>query len=100
MMRSRRHRARSPAQWLAQNPFLTVAILAGLSLAALTAEIGNARVMQMAWQTLGYGYHVTADVLSRILSELPDWIAIAMTAVIGTLLYLLLDTIWRRLKPE
>jgi hypothetical protein len=100
MMHSKRHRVRSPTQWLAQNPFLTAAILAGLSLAALMTETGNERVMRMAWQTLGYGYHATADLLSRMLSELPDWITIAMTAVVGTLLYLLLDTIWRRLKPE
>lgn len=100
MMRSKRHRAMSPGQWLAHNPFLAVAILAGLALGALKAGVGNERFMEMAWLTLGYGFHATATFLSRVLPDLPAWMAIMLTAVAGLLVYLLLDSIWRRLKPQ
>ncbi len=100
MLRSRRHRAKSPLQWLAHNPFLTVALLSGLALAALWLELGNERLMERSWLVLGYGFHVAADWLARILPDLYGWLEVALTAVVGLGLYLLLDAIWRRLRPE
>lgn len=99
MMRSRRHRARSPIQWLAHNPFLTMAILAGLSLAALSAQVGQEGIMSSVWLVLGVGFHIASAFLSTLLPDLEGWVSMALIAVVGLMPYLVLDAFWRRLKP-
>lgn len=100
MMRSKRPRTRSPIQWLAHHPFLTLAILAGLILVASWLGIGNERLLDRAWLVLGYGFHVANDLLSSILPDLVEWLELALTAVVGLGFYLLLDAVWQRLRPE
>ena len=100
MMRSKRRRARTPTQWLAHHPFLTLAILSGLALAALQLEAGQKSVLESAWRVLGYGFHVANDLLSSILPDLVGWLELALTAVVGLGFYLLLDAVWQRLRPE
>ncbi len=100
MMRSKRHRAMTPIQWVSHNPFLSIAILAGISLAALQLDLGNAGFIEACWRFLGYGFHVVGGFLSRILPDLHGWLELALIAVVGLGLYLLLDVIWRWLRPE
>ena len=100
MMRSRRHQSMSPGQWLALNPFLAVAIIAGVALAAHTWNIGSEQITGWLWNVLGYGFHVVGNLLNSILPDLEGWIYIALTAVLGLVLYLLLDALWRRLRPS
>ena len=100
MMRSRRHRSMSPGQWLAHHPFLTVAIIAGLALAARAWNIGNEQVTEWMWLILGYGFHAAGNLLDRILPDLEGLIAIALTATLGLVPYLFLDVLWRRMRPS
>jgi len=100
MMRSKRHRARSPIQWLVQHPFLTLAILAGLVRAAMWLGIGSEHLLERAWLVLGYGFHVADNLLSSVLPDLSGWLELALIAVIGLTFYLLLDAVWQRLRPE
>ena len=100
MMRSKRHRTMTPVQWVTFNPFLTIAIIAGLSLAAQQLDFGNVGFFEGCWRFFGYGFRLVDGVLSHIIPDLQGWLEIALIGVIGLGLYLLLDTIWRRLRPE
>jgi hypothetical protein len=100
MMRSRRHRARGPFQWVAYHPFLTAAILAGLSLAALWAGIGDELIMSATWLVLGAGFHLAGMLLDGLLPDLTGWVEPALVGVVGLIPYLLLDRLWLRIKPE
>lgn len=90
----------SPGQWVAHHPFLTIAVIAGLVLAARTWNIGNEQVMDWMWLILGYGFHAVEGWLNNILPDLDGWIHIALTVTLGLILYLLLDVLWQRIRPS
>ncbi|QKK02858.1 MAG: hypothetical protein HND55_09505 [Pseudomonadota bacterium] len=100
MLRSPQKRPRSLRRWLVDHPFLCVAILAGLIFAAMHTNLVSGSAVTTAWQYLGVGFHVTANVLARLLPGIPGWLDAAMVVVIGLLPYLVLDALWRYLKPD
>jgi hypothetical protein len=87
---------------LKRNPFLCLAILAGLAFAALyflTPESGSSlhTVLTLAWKYLGFGFHLAAWLLDYLLSGLPTDMEMLLIAVVGLFVYLLADGVWRYL---
>lgn len=100
MMQSPRKPPRSLRRWVIDHPFLCVAILAGLTFAAMHAGLANGKAITAAWQFLGLGFHLTANLIARWLPDIPGWLDVAMVVVIGLIPYVAVDAAWRYLKPD
>lgn len=99
MMQSQRQPPRSLRRWVVDHPFLCVAILAGLIFGAMQSGLLGGAAASTAWQILGFGFHATTNALARWLPDIPGWLETAMVAVIGLMPYLMIDAVWRFLKP-
>lgn len=100
MLRSPRKRPPSLRRFIFDNPFLCVAIVAGLIFGAMYFGLASDSIAVAAWQLLGFGFHATANLLARWMPDIPGWLDALMVAVIGLVPYLVLDTVWRYLKPD
>ena len=98
MMRSRAASSRSLTEMIRDNPFLCVAFLAGVSLAALESDVGSESILALMWKVLGFGFHLTATWPERMMPDIPDWLGIGMGIALGLLPYLIADFTWRRLR--
>jgi apolipoprotein N-acyltransferase len=102
MMRSKR-RTRVPLrQRVRDNPFLIIALLSGLGLALLLLlepSAGSALdlVLGFLWETLGLGFHWMGNLVGRLLPDLDLLLARLLTALLGLMLYLIADMLWRHL---
>ncbi|WP_181918377.1 MULTISPECIES: hypothetical protein [unclassified Wenzhouxiangella] len=98
MLRSPTQRSRSITELIRDNPFLCVAFLSGLSLAALEADVGSQGMFEWLWQVLGIGFKLTADWPQKLMPGMTGWLSIAMNIVLGLIPYLLADIVWRHLR--
>lgn len=99
MMRSKRKRPKSFLRWLAENPFLCLALLSLAIFGAMALGLESTTGFVLAWNTLGIGFHLAAATVSRILPGLSGWLEISLTGVLGLLPYVLADAAWQRIKP-
>ncbi len=104
MMRSPTGRRVPMGQRLLANPFLCLAILAGLALGLiLSLNLGPGDstfgALSFVWQTLGFGFFWMAGVVDGLMPGLPEELSLALGALSGLMLYLLADALWRRLTP-
>lgn len=98
MMRSRASSSRSLSEMIRDNPFLCAAFLAGISLAALEADVGSRAILDLIWTVLGAGFHLTATWPEKLMPGVSGWLAVASGIAIGLMPYLLADVIWRHLR--
>lgn len=98
MMRSRSSSSRTLTEMIRDNPFLCVAFLAGLTLAALESDVGSRAVLDLLWVVLGFGFHLTATWPQKIIPGASGWLEVGMGITLGLIPYLLADIIWRRFR--
>lgn len=98
MMRSRRNTSRSLSEMIRDNPFLCLAFISGIALAAREAAVGSEAFMAMMWGLLGFGFHLTATLPQKLMPGVGPWLGIAMGLGLGLIPYLVLDVIWRLFK--
>lgn len=100
ILRSPRKRPPSQRRFIFDNPFLCVAIVTGLIFGAMLFDLLSGEAAVAVWRFLGIGFHATANLLARWMPDIPGWLDALMVAVIGLVPYLVLDTVWRYLKPD
>jgi drug/metabolite transporter (DMT)-like permease len=103
MLRAPQPRKASLGRRLLDNPFLALAIIAAIAFAVLfflqpAPESSLFRLLTTIWQTLGIGFHLAANLVARLIPDLPELLDVALVALVGLLPYLLADAIWRRLR--
>jgi hypothetical protein len=104
MMRSPNRRRVPLGQRLLANPFLCLAILAGLAfglilLLNLSPGDSSFAILNFVWQTLGFGFFWMGGVVDSLIPGLPEELSLALAGLCGLVLYLLADALWRRLMP-
>lgn len=100
MMRSRASSSRSLTEMIRDNPFLCAAFLAGLTLAALKSDIGSTAILQATWTVLGFGFHLTASWPEKLIPSVDGWLKVALSIMLGLLLYLIADVFWRHMRSR
>lgn len=97
-MRSRASNSRSLTEMVRDNPFLCVAFLAGLCLAALEANVGSRDFLEWMWTVLGVGFHLTSGWPAKVIPGSTGWLATGMGIVLGLIPYVLADIVWRHIR--
>ncbi len=100
MMRSRAHSSRSFTEMIRDNPFLCAAFLAGLTLAALKSDVGSKAILQTMWTVLGFGFHLTASWPEKLIPSADGWLKLALGIMLGLLVYLIADVVWRQVRSR
>lgn len=100
MMRSRASNTRSLAEMVRDNPFLCIAFLAGLCLAAVEADVGPREFLNWMWTVLGFGFHLTSGWPENLIPGSTGWLAIGMGIVLGLIPYVLADIVWRHIRQR
>jgi hypothetical protein len=99
MMRSRnRHSNRSLSELIRDNPFLCIAFLALLCLAAIEAEVGSAAMLELFWALLGAGFLLVVDWPASLMPGIPPALNLILVAAFGLIPYLLCDVVWRMIR--
>ncbi len=103
MLRAPQPRKVSLGRRLLDNPFLSLAIIAAIAFALLVLlepapDSSLFSLLTTIWQTLGIGFYLAANLLARLIPDLPQLLDVALVVLIGLLPYLLADAIWRRLR--
>ncbi len=101
-MRSGRHRSRPARQWVLDNPLLLAAAIGGLArlLSWLLAPQPGAlhAALDLMWRFFGFGFRLAAGWLEQNVSGLPEWLALVLMVLVGLLIHLAGDAIWRMIR--
>lgn len=103
MMRSQRPRRPGLRHGTFDHPFFWLAVMAGLSVAALhyaqpNPDSGLHGLLSWLWEHLGFGFQWMDNFLDVVLPGLERGLRIAFVALTGLLPYLVADAIWQWLR--
>lgn len=93
--------ARNPmSYWLRRSPFLALGLSSFIFLLILGLELpidsGFLRGIAVIWRFLGFGPHLTANLLARWAPDLPGWLDALLVVLLGLLPYLAADALLAR----